>query len=100
MTKIRSKDKKLGGSKLVAQTTKRVLTFLISLLGVFDLVLIFKLGEFIWPTWMIDYRAPIMGLALFSTFVLIAVSPVIIEANSNPRHLSGPGKDPRQGWGP
>jgi hypothetical protein len=41
----------------------------------------------------------LIGFVLFITIFLTLFSPVIIEYNRNPRHLSGPGKDPRQGWG-
>jgi hypothetical protein len=41
-----------------------------------------------------------MGVVLLAVFLLILISNIIVEENSNPRTLSGPGKDPRQGWDP
>lgn len=80
--------------KWIAQNTKQKLILLISFLGAIALILIFRVGKDIWPDWLVDYCAPIIGVVLFAAFVLIAASPLIIEANSNPRKLSGPGHNP------
>jgi hypothetical protein len=45
--------------------------------------------------WMIAHRTQIIGILLLILFIMILVSPVLIEANSNPRTLSGPGKNPK-----
>jgi len=62
------------------------------------LIFIFKVGEVGWPEWMIEYRLSIIGITLFIAVVLMVSSPVIIEVNSNPRPLSGPGHNPKEGW--
>jgi hypothetical protein len=86
--------------KQIVRVTKQrlalIFTILISVLG----ILIFKVGEVVWPAWMIDYRKPFMALFLFLTLFLACLSPIIIEYTRNPRPFSGPGKDPRQGWDP
>jgi hypothetical protein len=63
-------------------------------------VLALRVGEGVWPLWIIDYRKQIMGVVLLILVFLTLLSPLIVEVNSNPRTLSGPGKDPRQGWYP
>lgn len=64
--------------------------FLIAIL----LVLLFQVGEVWWPIWMIGHRTQIEGIFVLAIVLLMLVSPVIVEANSNPRVLSGPGKNP------
>jgi len=86
--------------KQIAQTTKQRLVLLIMLLLTIILVLIFRIGEVLWPAWMIEYRTQITGILLLAETVLILLSPIIIEVNSNPRPLSGPGDRPSGGgWG-
>ena len=83
--------------KRVARITKQWLLRLIMLLVTMALILIFKLGQGLWSVWIIAHRIQIIGLLLLILVVVIFVSPVIIEASSNPRPLTGPGRDPRQG---
>jgi hypothetical protein len=73
---------------------KQRLVFVIAILSIILLVLIFRVGEVLWLGWMIAYRKQIIGLLLFITLFLFFLSPIIIEANSNSRALSGPGKNP------
>jgi polyferredoxin len=94
MPRSQNRSKKESGKKQVAETTKWKLVMLISFLLAIVLFLGFRVGESLWPTWMIEYRRPIIGLVLFATFILIAASPLVIEANSHPRPLSGPGHNP------
>lgn len=84
----------------IIRVTKRRLIALVAFLSALALPLLFKLGEDGWPLFLIQYRGVILSFLLFAIFAIIAISPLIIEVNSNPRPLSGPGKDPRQGWGP
>jgi pilus assembly protein TadC len=100
MPRLRSHIKKDDGRKQVAEATKRKIILLISFLLAISLFLGFRVGESIWPVWIIEYRKPIMAFLLFFMFAMIFGFPIIIEANSNPRKTSGPGKDPRQGWDP
>ena len=73
---------------------KQRLVLVIAILSIILLVLIFGVGEVLWLGWMIAYRKQIIGLLLFITLFLFFLSPIIIEANSNSRALSGPGKNP------
>ena len=103
MPKIRKHHKKRNDEKYGARTIKKRVVLLISFLVIVALVLIFKVGQDFWPGWMVEYRKPIMGLVLFAAFILIAASPLVIEADSNSRPLSGPGhnpKLPRSFWNP
>jgi hypothetical protein len=80
--------------KKIAQITKERLILVISILIAILAVLFFKAGNALWPTWMIEYRKLLIALILFPVIFLTLMSPVIIEANSDPRPLSGPGKNP------
>jgi hypothetical protein len=77
--------------------TRRRLILVIGLLFGIVLLLAFKVGISFWPFWLVDYRTPIIASILFVALFLALLSPVIIEFNSDPRPLSGPGKDPRHG---
>ncbi|MBI5352645.1 MAG: hypothetical protein HZB50_08430 [Chloroflexi bacterium] len=81
--------------KYVAKITTKKLVVTIVFLVVTSLVLAFRVGEALWPMWIVDYRTQILGVVLLVVFFLILLSPVIVEVNSNPRPLSGPGKNPR-----
>ncbi len=100
MSKKRGDLIKFDDKKRIAQNTKKALSLLITFLIAIILGLIFKVGESWWPTWVINYRKAITGILLFVVMYLILLSPIMIEFNSNPRHLSGPGKNPREGWRP
>ena len=84
----------------IAETTRWRLFLSIAFLSVICLILGFRVGEEIWPLWLSDHRKQIMGVVLLVLVFLAPLSPLIVEVNSNPRHLSGPGKDPRGPWGP
>ena len=97
MLRMRKHHKSRMDRKQIARTTKRNLTLLITFLAEISLVLIFRVGESFWPMWMIEYRTRILGIILLAEVCTILLSPLIIEVNSNPRPLSGPGKNPQQG---
>ena len=81
--------------KRIARITKQWLVGLTTLLATLALLFIFKVGQVLWPVWMIDHRTQIIGVLLLILLVVILLSPLIIEANSNTRTLSGPGKNPK-----
>ena len=81
------------------RTKQYLVLFVISLTAIV-LALAFRVGQVAWPAWLIEYRTQIIGIVLLAILVTICLSPVIVEANSNPRHLSGPGKNPEQGKDP
>ena len=80
-----------------AAITEGRLIFLIAFLLLIILVLMFGVGEIWWPAWIIEYRFRIMGVLILVELILALSAPVIIEADSNPRPLSGPGKNPQLG---
>jgi hypothetical protein len=82
---------------LIARSTKLGLVLIITFLLASLLILIFKVGEVFWSLWLVEHRTQAIGIGLFITIPLILFSPIIIEANSNPRTLKGPGRDPRFG---
>jgi hypothetical protein len=80
--------------KKIALVTKGRLILVISILIAILAALFFKAGYIFWPAWMIEYQKLFMALILFLIIFLTLLSPIIIEANSDPRPLSGPGKNP------
>jgi hypothetical protein len=72
----------------IARKTKRVLFLLSTLLLLACLVLVFKIGEPVWPAWIIAHRRQMIGFLFLSIVLVITSSPLIIEMNSNPRPLS------------
>lgn len=80
--------------------TKQYLALFVLFLTVILLALAFRMGQVAWPAWLLAYRTQIIGIVLLAILVTISLSPVIVEANGNPRHLSGPGKNPEQGRDP
>jgi hypothetical protein len=73
---------------------KQRLAVLIGFLIVILLVLLLRLGEGWWPAWLIAYRTQTEAAVALAVILLILLSPVLVEASSNPRVLSGPGKNP------
>ena len=82
----------------MARTTKRRLILLLSLLTAVFIVFVFNIGRTLWPIWFITHRMQMIGLLVLVTLVVFFSSPLIIEASSNPRPLSGPGKNPKWGY--
>ncbi|MBK9926599.1 MAG: hypothetical protein IPP66_15090 [Anaerolineales bacterium] len=99
MPKAQKHPKNQISKQQIIQATKRKIFFFITTLLTVLLVLIFRIGEALWLTWIIQYRKPIIGIVSFITLYVFFSAPVVIEANSNPRTLSGPGKNPRNPWG-
>jgi hypothetical protein len=83
--------------RLIARTTKLGLVLIIIFLLISILLIIFRVDEVFWPLWLVEHRTQAIGIGLLITIPIILCSPIIIEANSNPRTLKGPGRDPRFG---
>ena len=79
-------------------TKKRLIIFIISLLAALAFFT-FKPGEAFWPAWMIDERRTFIAILGIISFFLILMSPIIVVTESDPRPLSGPGKNPYLQWG-
>lgn len=94
MPRIRRRHKERASRQQIARAAKKRLTLLIAVLTAILLALIFKVGQGWWPAWMILHRGQIEGMILLAIVLLILLSPIIVEASSNPRALSGPGKYP------
>jgi hypothetical protein len=80
--------------KQIARIVKRRLAVLIGFLIAILIVLMFRVGELWWPGWLVTHRTQTEGILALAVIILILLSPLLIEANSNPRVLSGPGKNP------
>ena len=100
MPRMRRRLEKREDRKQIARITKRNLSLVITFLAALSLMLVLRVGEVLWPMWMVDHQTQIMGIILLALFFLTLLSPIIIEVNSNPRTLSGLGKNPKQGWDP
>ena len=83
------------GRRQIARVMQRRLIGLVSFLAVILVALVFKVGESWWPLWMTDRRAQFIGLVLLVILCVTALSPILVEADTNPRPLSGPGKNPK-----
>jgi len=94
MSKIRKHPKEHAWRKLIAQRMARRLALLIAFLVAVLLGLVFSVGEAWWPAWLLAHRTQVEGIIVLAIICLILLSPVIIQADSNPRPLSGPGKNP------
>ena len=86
--------RKQKGKSQSAQTFKQRLVFLVLFLSVSIAVLIFRVGEALWPVWIVVYRSRIIGILLFTLVLVILLSPLIIESHRRPRDFPGPGKNP------
>jgi len=95
MFKLRRRFNERAGQKQIARTVKQRLLLLIGFLIAFLLVLIFKVGEVWWPAWMSGHRTQIEGIIVLAVLCLILLFPIMVEASSNTRTLSGPGKNPK-----
>ena len=94
MSKIRRGRKDQESRKQIARAVKQRLAVLITFLIATLLALILRAGEALWPVWLVAHRTQVEAIILLAIIVVLLVSPLIIEANSNPRALSGPGKNP------
>ncbi len=83
--------------RLLAQITQRRIIYLFILLLAIILILALRVGEIWWATWMVENRTKFIGILILAELVLGFSAPIIIEANSNPRTLTGPGKNPQMG---
>ncbi|NOT03455.1 MAG: hypothetical protein HOP27_02530 [Anaerolineales bacterium] len=101
MSKIPDQLEEREDRKQIIRITKQNLVLSIIFLASICLVLGLRVGEALWPLWIVVHRTQIIGVILLAEFLLILLSPIIVEVNSNPRTLSGPGKNPnKQGWDP
>lgn len=95
MSKKRRRSRERESSNQIAQTVQQKLVLLISFLSAILLVMIFRVGEVWWPLWMVEDRLRIVAILLLALICLILLSPIMVEASSNPRTFSGPGKNPK-----
>ena len=95
MSKIRRRYKELEDREKIAELVKRRLVVLISFLIAILLVMIFRVGEALWPLWLVEHQSRVVAILLLVIICSILLSPIMIEATSNTRTLSGPGKNPK-----
>ena len=95
MSKMGRHHNEHKGRKRIANVMKQRLVLLITFLSAILIGLIFQVGKSWWPVWMIEYQRQITGILLLAIICSIVASPIIIEADTHPRALSGPGKNPK-----
>lgn len=83
--------------KRSAGAIKAYVASVIIVLIVIVLVLALRVAQDVWPAWLIEHRTQIIGILLLGLLATLCLSPIIVEFSSHPRHLSGPGHDPRHG---
>lgn len=81
--------------KQIAETVKRRLTILLGFLIAILLGVILKIGELWSPGWILGHRTQIAGILLLAIISWILLSPIMIEASSNPDLSPGPAKTQR-----
>ena len=99
MPRLRRHHDSRSETKRTAPKTKDYLAAWIILLVLISLGLIFQVAEGLWPAWLVDHRTQVIGFVLLVLFFSICAFPIMVEADKNPRHLSGPGHNPQQGPG-
>lgn len=95
MSKTRRHRKEREDREEITETVKQRLVLLILFLIGILLFMLLRVGEALWPLWMIEYRLRIVAILLLIIICSIVLSPIMIEASSNTRTLSGPGKNPK-----
>src|SRR5215212_4157945 len=95
MSNRRRHHDKRDGKRRITRAIKQRLVLLLAFLIVILLVLLLRVGEAWWPSWIVAHPRQSIGIVLLAIICVLAVSPIIIEADSNPRALSGPGKNPK-----
>lgn len=95
MSKRRRRSKELDDREKIAKTVTKRLVILIAFLITILLVVIFRIGKVFWSAWMTAHQPQIVGFLALTVIVLILLSPVMVEASSNTKTLSGPGKNPK-----
>ena len=78
----------------IARITKKRMTVLIICLLAALAFFIFKPGVDFWPAWLLYERRLFISILGTISLFLILMSPIIVVTESDPRPLSGPGKNP------
>lgn len=98
MTNRESKKQQRDISQQRNQRRKRILKIVLLLVALLAVLLIlFSLTDIqraLFPYWLIDLWPQIVAALVVVMIASVIVLPIVIEANLNPRTLSGPGKTP------
>jgi cytochrome bd-type quinol oxidase subunit 2 len=78
----------------IAQKTKRNISILSLGFIAPCVILLFKIGESIYPSWVITNRTQIIGILILCITVIILSAPLVIEVSSNSRKFSSRNKNP------
>jgi len=95
MATKRKKPKVSDNKQQIAGITKKKLAILITILLAALAFFILKPGLDSWPLWMVDSRKIFIAILGIINLFLILMSPIIVVTESDPRPLSGPGKNPK-----
>ena len=94
MPEMRRHHKKRGAATSITQITIDGLVTLVTILLASIFILVFRVVDSLWPAGMIDHRNEIAGVLAFIVFFVILLAPIIVEFNTHPRPLDGPGRNP------
>ena len=89
-----NKDREETIRDRIARKTKRIILMILTLLSVPCFVLLLKIGETAYPSWIIENRTQIIGILILGIVVILLLSPLMVEVNSNSRPFSGSNKNP------
>jgi hypothetical protein len=94
--RLKQKDSQEPESKQqIALATKQKLILTITILIAILAVLLFKVGGVWWPVWLVESQKALIAILVFLVIFFTLLSPIIIAFTSEPRPLSGPGKNPK-----
>jgi hypothetical protein len=87
MARKRKRLKKVVVKKKSVLEIKYILASIIIALDTVAVLLLFKVGEALWPDWLRDYQTVFIVIPLFITVFIIVLSPIIIAFTNDPRPL-------------
>ena len=97
MDRKRTRHTKRISHKRIARVGRLALALVMAFSLATLAVLVFRIGEVLWPVWLIDYRRSLIAILSVMVIFLTLAAPVIIGFMDDPRPLSGPGKNPETG---
>ncbi len=83
-----------------AERSARRRVLLVTGLIVIALLLIAGIVLVLRSAWVAQHNGQLIGVLGLAVLAVLFSLPIVVEFNRHPRHLSGPGRNPEQGWRP
>ncbi len=80
--------------------TRRRRVLLVTGLIVIALLLIAGIVLVLRSAWVAQHNGQLIGVLGLAALAVLFSLPIVVEFNRHPRPLSGPGRNPEQGWRP